>query len=215
MILELEHVTGTGKHFHLEDISFSIEPGYLAGLAGKNGAGKTTLLHYILDRKKRYQGSIRLLGEDIHQCHERTLDRIGFVSEENQFLEKSSVRENARLYGAFYRGWSEKIFERAAERMQVPLSREIENLSRGEFMKFQMAFAMAHRPVLYLLDEATAGMDPIFRKDFFQILSEVIQTEEASVLMITHSVEELEKRMDYVGIMEKGHLLSFGESGEE
>lgn len=214
MILELEHVTGKGRHFHLEDISFSIEPGYLIGLAGKNGAGKTTLLHYILDRKKRYQGNIRLLGEEIHTCHEKILDRIGFVSEENQFLLKGSVSENAALYGNFYSNWSKELFQENAKRMEVPLGREVGALSRGEFMKFQMAFAMAHKPVLYILDEATAGMDPMFRKEFFQILSEVIREEEASVLMTTHSVEELEKRMDYVGIMEKGRLVSFGESGE-
>lgn len=214
MILEFEQVTGKGKDFYLQDISFSVEAGYLIGLAGKNGAGKTTLLNYILDEKKQYEGSIRLMGEEIHRCHEKTLDRIGFVSEDNQFLMRSSVEDNAMLYGSFYSNWSKELFIENVKRMKVPMYQSVGALSRGEYMKFQMAFAMAHKPVLYILDEATAGMDPIFRKEFFRILSEVIREEEASVLMTTHSVEELEKRMDYVGIMEKGRLLSFEESGE-
>lgn len=79
-------------------------------------------------------------------------------------------------------------------------------------MRFQMAFAMAHGTKLYLLDEATAGMDPVFRVDFFKILHEVIAEEEASVLMATHLAEELEHKMDYVGIMEEGRMVSFGEN---
>ena len=80
-------------------------------------------------------------------------------------------------------------------------------------MKFQMAFAVAHHPVLYLLDEVTAGMNPVFRVDFFKILQEVIATEEASVLMTSHIREEMDRKMDYVGIMEKGRMTSFGETG--
>ena len=76
-------------------------------------------------------------------------------------------------------------------------------------MKFQLALAMAHRPKLYLIDEATAGMDPIFRKEFFRMLRTMIQSEEASVLLITHIEEELEVAMDYVGVMEDGRLISF------
>ena len=85
-------------------------------------------------------------------------------------------------------------------------------MSRGELMKFQMAFAMAHKPALYLLDEVTAGMDPVFRIDFFKMLQEVIQTEEASVLMTSHIQTEIGQKTDYVGIMEVGRLVEFGES---
>ena len=81
-------------------------------------------------------------------------------------------------------------------------------------MKFQMAFAMAHKPSIYLLDEVTAGMDPVFRIDFFKILHEVIAEEKASVLMTSHIQEEIKMKMDYVGIMEQGKMVSFGERVE-
>ena len=85
-------------------------------------------------------------------------------------------------------------------------------MSRGEKLKFQMAFAMAHGTKLYLLDEVTVGMDPVFRLDFFKILQKVIEKEEAAVLMTSHIMSEIQQKTDYVGILKEGRLLHFGES---
>ncbi len=79
-------------------------------------------------------------------------------------------------------------------------------------MKFQLAFAVAHRPKLYLLDEATAGMDPVFRIDFYRILRELLEGENCGIILSTHIEEEIEKQLDYVGMLEEGRLVSFGEN---
>ena len=85
-------------------------------------------------------------------------------------------------------------------------------MSRGDLFKFQIAFAMAHKPALYLIDEVTAGMDPVFRIDYFKILQEIIAEENASILMTSHIQDEIQRKMDYVGIMEDGKLIEFGET---
>lgn len=212
-MLEFSHVTGKSRRFHLEDVSFALPAGYLMGLAGKNGAGKTTLLDYIMAPGQQYEGEILLDGVDIRENHTAALEQIGFVSERNHFLENCSAAENARLLGGLYRNFDVELFTNALKQMEMSAAgKSIEKLSRGERMRFQMAFALAHRPKIYLLDEATAGMDPVFRVDFFKILHRVIETEEASVLMATHIEEELELRMDYVGILEQGRMISFGEN---
>ena len=209
LILEFKHVTGCSRKFKLEDINFALEPGYMMGLSGKNGAGKTTLINYILDEKVRYTGEILVDGKNTKNGREAILDIIGFISEENIFFEEYSLRQNAELLGPFYSKWDMEVFEKSLKEMGLSMGQRIAQLSRGEYMKFQLAFAKAHRPKLYLLDEATAGMDPIFRKEFFRFLRKVIMDEEASVLMITHIEEELEEQMDYIGIMEEGKLVSF------
>lgn len=214
MLLEFEHVTGTSKKFRLEDVSFSLPAGYIMGLAGKNGAGKTTLIDYIMNPKKNYTGTIRLSGEDIHQNRAYRNNKIGFVSEENEFLRERSASQNAEILSVFYEDWDMDLFRSAMQKMNLSTTKVVGKMSRGEQMKFQMAFAMAHKPVLYLLDEVTAGMDPVFRIDFFKILQEVIETEEASVLMTSHIRDEITKKMDFAGVLEKGKLISFGESIE-
>lgn len=214
MLLEFEHVTGTSKKFHLEDIHFSLPAGYIMGLAGKNGAGKTTLIDYIMNPKVRYTGTIRIDGADIRKNLIKTRNQVGFVSEENRFLKERSALQNAEILGPLYEVWDMELFREALNKMDLPPTRVVGKMSRGELMKFQMAFAMAHKPVLYLLDEVTVGMDPVFRIDFFKMLQEVIRTEEASVLMTSHIQTEIGQKMDYVGIMEAGRLIQFGESIE-
>ena len=212
MLLEFEHVTGVSDKFRLQDVSFALPAGYIMGLAGKNGAGKTTLLDYIMNPKLQYTGIIRINGVDIRENHVLIKNKIGFLSDENKFLNKRTAMQNAEILGTLYEEWDMGIFKEAMEKMDLPTSRTVGQMSRGENMRFQMAFAMAHKPVLYLLDEVTAGMDPVFRIDFFKMLQEVIKTEEASILMTSHIQSEIGQKMDYVGILEAGCLKEFGES---
>lgn len=212
MLLEFEHVTGIKGEFRLQDISFSLPAGYIMGLAGKNGAGKTTLIDYIMSPKQRYTGTILINGVDIRENHVQMKNKIGFISDENQFLNKRTAIQNAEILGSLYEEWDMEIFKAAMKQMGLSTGALVGKMSRGEMMRFQMAFAMAHKPVLYLLDEVTAGMDPVFRIDFFRMLQEVIKTEEASVLMTSHIQSEIGQKMDYVGILEAGYLKAFGES---
>ena len=212
MLLEFEHVTGTNKKFALHDISFALPAGYIMGLAGKNGAGKSTLIGYIVNARKQYTGVIRINGTDIRKDFTAIKNAIGFVSEQNHFFDERSAMQNAELLGRFYENWDMDCFKEQMHRMQVPTSRSVGKLSRGENFRFQMAFAIAHKPSLYLLDEVTAGMDPVFRIEFFKVLQEAIADEQASVLMTSHIAEEMHRKMDYIGVLEQGQMISFEES---
>lgn len=212
MILEFSHVTGRTGKFHLENINFAVPAGYICGLMGANGAGKTTLLRYIMENKQLYRGCIRINGVDIRENHASMMNKIGFVSDENTFFEERTAEQNVEMLGRFYEDFDKATFYNAMKQMELSPKKTYGKMSRGEVMKFQMAFAMAHHPVLYLLDEVTAGMDPVFRIDFFKILQQVIADEKASVLMTSHIASEMERKTDYVGILENGRLVKFGES---
>lgn len=216
-ILSFEHVTGISRkfplqNFTLKNISFTMEAGYLYGLVGENGAGKTTLMNYILRENIKYEGQICIEGTDIRKEHTKILNKIGFVSEDNRFFEECTCRQNADFLGMFYDSFNREKFLETMDSMKLSGGKIYKNMSRGERLKFQLAFAMAHNPSLYLLDEATAGMDPVFRVDFFHLLQQLILDERAAVLITSHIPSEIERKTDFVGVMKNGSLVAFGES---
>lgn len=198
--------------FKLQDINFALPKGYIMGLIGKNSAGKTTFFDYIMDEKKKYSGELILEGKEIHEDHIQVLDQIGFVSEKNKFMELRTARQNAAMLGPFYSAFDMDLFENIMEQLQLSTSKTIGRMSRGELVKFQLSFAASHHPKLFLLDEATAGMDPVFRIDFYKMLRHLIEKEDCSVILSTHIEEEIEKQIDYIGILEEGKFISFGEN---
>ncbi|MBO5165464.1 MAG: ABC transporter ATP-binding protein [Lachnospiraceae bacterium] len=215
MELSFEKVSGTGKKAFLQKISFTVKEGYITGLIGANGAGKTTLFHTVMDENAKYEGVIRIDGQDIKECRETIMNRIGFISEEQQFFMDKTAGENVKLYAGVYDVFKEEVFSKFMHRMGLSPGKTVGKMSRGEYLKFQVAFAMAHDSKLFLLDEVTAGMDPVFKKEFFKILHEIVQDETVAVLMSTHIKEEVDMHMDYVARLECGHLVSFKEASEE
>lgn len=211
-ILEFQGVSGIGKGFSLKEISFVLEPGYIMGVTGKNGAGKTTLLKTIIEPDIRYQGEILLNGTKIENRERHYMNHIGYVAEDNIFQKYWSAAKNAELYSKVYDNWDMKLFQQYMSLFDIILPRKVGLLSRGEFIKFQMAFAIAHHSKLFLLDEATAGMDPVFRREFFQIIRRLMEPGEVSVIMTTQIMEELEFKVDYVAVMEEGRMVSFKEA---
>ena len=212
MILEFINVTGTSKKYSLQDISFSLEPGYIMGLAGKNGAGKSTLLDYIMNPRQQYTGEIKINGVNIRENHRYMLNKLGFISDNNSFLLDRTAEQNAEILGVLYEEWDKGIFYNAMKKMDLSVKKTVGKMSRGELFKFQTAFAMAHNPAVYLIDEVTAGMDPVFRIDYFKMLQEIIADEKASIIMTSHIQDEIHRKMDYVGIMEDGKLVQFGDT---
>lgn len=212
MILVFQNVTGKKRRFYLKNISMKLEPGYIYGLIGENGAGKTTLMKYILNENCKYEGNIYVGGIDIRGNHAKVMNKIGYVSEDNSFFEEGTGEQNARMLGMLYDDFCMERFREVMQLMKVSVSKTYKLMSRGERLKFQLAFAIAHSPCLYLLDEVTAGMDSVFRLEFFEMLRELIKDEKCSILMTSHIMSEIERKTDYVAIMENGQLGEFMES---
>lgn len=213
-ILEIKNLTRKIKGFSLDNINLTIESGFIYGLMGINGAGKSTLLKTIMEPKARYTGDIFFKGQSLKENHATLMNQIGFISEDVKYLEHCSLLENATTLGTFYDEFDMDLFKSTLSDMELSSGKIYEKLSRGENMKFQLAFHIAHKPSLYLLDEVTAGMDPVFRIEFFKILQKLLVDESVSILMTSHLKNEMETKADYLGILKAGKLLEFAESSQ-
>lgn len=212
--LEFKDVTGKGFGFKLKNVSMTLENGYIYAVTGKNGAGKTTLFNYILTEKQRYTGSIRLSGYELARNHAKAMEITGLVSEDNTFFENRTGRQNAEILGLVYDNFDMELFDKCMKKMNASSQTTLWRMSRGERMKFQLAFAIAHHSRLYLLDEATAGMDAVFKIELFDMLRQLIAGEDCCVLMTTHDMSEIAKNTDYAAVMDNGTLGKFRESIE-
>ncbi|MGD8376933.1 MAG: ABC transporter ATP-binding protein [Acidobacteriota bacterium] len=212
--LQLEGVGKTYKGFALRDVSFSLPRGYIMGLIGPNGAGKTTLIKLILNLVRRRTGRIRVLGLDNLEDEIQVKSRIGYVPDEPHFPEDIRLRDLKAATAPFYPGWSDTTFERIASEFELPMARKFKKLSHGTKMKFALALALSHGAELIILDEPTAGLDPVFRRQFLDRLAGLLQDGKASVLFSTHLTTDLERTADFVTFLRAGRVM-FSEPKDE
>ncbi|RKI39660.1 ABC transporter ATP-binding protein [bacterium D16-51] len=213
-MIAFEHVTTKGKGFRLQDVSFRLEDGYIMALAGENGAGKTTLLKHILETNISYQGRILIDGMDMKKERNACLERIALVSDGYRMPVNYTVQSVCDLYRGFYNNWNQEILEEFFRKMGVLGNEQIGNLSRGGYFRMQLALGLAHRADVFLMDEATSGMDPVFRRELWRFMRD-ITAEGADILLVTHILDEIRLKCDYRGILEEGRLVRWEEAGLE
>lgn len=213
-ILELRGVTKHYQGFSLRDMSFSLPRGYVCGLIGPNGAGKTTIVKLILGLVRPSGGALRVFGQDPASAEVAVKDRIGFVHEVPALYEHLDIRAIASITRRFYSRWDQPLFETLIREFDVPASKRFGALSRGTRTKAALVLALSHHAELLVLDEPTAGLDPIFRRSLLDRLAACVEDGRASVLLSTHTTGDLERMADYVTFIREGRLV-FSSTREE
>lgn len=207
MLLELKDVSKRLGKFHLDHISLELPEGYIMGLIGPNGAGKTTLLHLILGLYQPNEGEILLDGMNYRENERNIRNQTGVVLLERMFDDGMTLRENGDFYGKYYKNYDAQTLEAYLKRFSLEPQRKYKALSKGEELKFQLAFALSHQPKLLVMDEPAGSFDPEFRAEFFGVLKEFMADGTKSVIISTHLTEDLDKMADYITYLEKGKCL--------
>lgn len=206
-MVKLELVSKKLGNFSLQDINVELPVGYICGLIGPNGSGKTTLLHLIMGLYQQDTGEIYVMGQQFPQEEAAIHNEMGVVLQERLFDDYLTLQENASYYGRYYSHYEEDYFLQLLERFELQPHQKYSGLSKGEELKFQYAFALAHHPRLLILDEPTGNFDPEFREEFLASLKEFIADGERSVILATHITEDLDRMADYIIYLEKGKVL--------
>ena len=202
----LRGITKQYKDFTLGPVDMTVPAGSIVGLIGENGAGKTTLLKILCGVNRADDGTVDLLGGSPADAATRA--KIGVVFEDAYFYESlTPAQVGASLRGIFGPAWDAGYLAALLEQFHLPPKKSIKEFSRGMRMKLNLASALAHRPGLLVLDEATAGLDPVVRGELLDLFLEFIQDERHSIVMSSHITADLEQIADSIAYLHNGQLL--------
>lgn len=206
-IIEIKNLTKEYEDFKLNNISFSLDRGYIMGFIGENGAGKTTTIKLIMNLLKRDEGEIQIFGKDNIDNEREIKERIGFVYDECFYYENLSIKDNEKIISGFYKRWNTKVFENYLRKFNLNKKQKVKELSKGMKMKFAIALALSHNAEFLILDEPASGLDPVMRRDILDVFQEVIQDEKVGILISSHIISDLEKISDYITYIQKGKIV--------
>ena len=206
--IEISGLCKSYGDFALQDVSLTLPGGAIMGLIGENGAGKTTLIKCILNLIQRDSGHITLLGYDNVREERLAKAEIGVVLDECFFHDTLRPRDVGAILAPVFRDrWDAGLYRDYLDKFQLPQGKLIKEFSRGMKMKLSLAAALAHRPRLLLLDEATAGLDPVVRDEILDEFLAFICDEEHSILISSHITSDLEKAADYITYLHQGRVV--------
>lgn len=212
-LLELKGASRrVSDRFSLRDVTLTVEPGQIIGFVGANGAGKTTTIRAALGLIKLDAGEVHLFGQHCGtdapgEAQRHLRSRVGLVLDTCPFPSTLKVGQIETLVGPAYPTWSCETFARFIDRFGLDPKAKVKDLSRGMGMKLQLACALSHNAKLLVLDEATAGLDPMAREELLDELLAFVSGGQRSVLLSSHITSDLDRAADRVICIDNGSIV--------
>ncbi|PAD33778.1 ABC transporter ATP-binding protein [Terribacillus saccharophilus] len=206
-VVEFNNVTKRFKDFSVKNIDLQVKRGFVHGFIGANGAGKSTMIKMIMNLLKPDAGEVSVFGMD-YKTHEKAIkERIGFVYDGNVFFENLNLKDIKRIVSPAYKHWDNALFSQYVEQFELPLNKSIKKFSKGMQMKASLAIALSHHAELIIMDEPTAGLDPIFRRELLGVLQELMLDGNRTIFFSTHITTDLNRIADYIAFINRGELV--------
>jgi ABC-2 type transport system ATP-binding protein len=206
MMIEIEGLWKRyGRFDAVRGLDLSVPEGSAFVLVGPNGAGKTTTIKTAMNMIEPDKGRITVMGVDSRRLAAGDYARIGYVSENQHLPDGLSVAQFLAYLRPFYPTWDRELEAAILGQSHLPPERRIRNLSHGMRMKLTLVGALAFRPKLLILDEPFSGLDPLVRDEFMELL--LGQVGDATLLMSSHELGEVEGVATHIGFIDQGRLL--------
>ena len=206
-VISLERLTKSyGSQRGIVDVDLTVEQGETFGFLGPNGAGKTTTIRTMLDLIRPTGGRALIFGIESSVDPVAIHRRVGYIPGEFALYDRLTGQQTLE-YFANLRGGVDRAYQaQLVERFELDASRRFKEYSKGNKQKVGVVTALQHRPELLVLDEPTAGLDPLVQQTFFEVLREAV-ADGATVFLSSHILSEVEKSCDRVAIIRDGRLV--------
>ncbi len=206
-IIEVNHLTKYyGKSRGIVDVSFNVEDGEIFGFIGPNGAGKSTTIRLFLSLIFPTKGDAKIFGKDCIQFGPELRQEIGYLPSEVFYYEGMKVLDLLKYSASFFKkDCTKRLFE-LADVMELDLNRRINDLSYGNKKKVGIVQGLLHQPKLIILDEPTAGLDPLMQHKFFNLIREE-NKRGATIFFSSHILGEVQRLCNRVAIIKEGSII--------
>jgi ABC-2 type transport system ATP-binding protein len=204
---QFKEVVKRYPEFQLGPLNLELEPGVVLGYIGPNGSGKTTTMHCLTGLVKADEGEMYVFGMPNHPNKPAWKLDIGYVGDIHVFYERWSGEKNLQFLSQFYPNWSHERALELARRFNLPLNKRAKDLSSGNRVKLSLVSALAHSPRLLLLDEPTAGIDPVVRTEVLDVLFEVLEQGDRAIFYSTHILSDISRLADELAFLHDGQIM--------
>ena len=206
-MLEMRNVTKTfGDFAALKELSLNVPRGSVYGLVGPNGAGKSTAIRILTGVYKPDTGTVTMDGQPTFE-NPQIKARIGYIPDEVFYFPSASLEEMHRFYRGVYPNFDEELYRKLQDVFQLPPKGQMRRLSKGLQKQAAFHLTLCTQPDVMILDEPVDGLDPVMRRQVWSLVLSDVAQRGTTVLISSHNLRELEDVCDYVGIMDRGHML--------
>lgn len=196
-----------GKTSVLNGVDFEVHAGEICGFLGRNGVGKSTAIRILMGIQKADAGEIQILGKPLKGNVLELRQRIGYVAQEQNFYPWMTSASLGKFAAGLYRNWNQSRYDELIEQFQLPPKMKVETFSGGMKAKIALALALGAEPELLLLDEPTAGMDPVVRREFLQIVNGRTRDRGMTTFFSSHLISDVEAIADRICILDDGKMI--------
>jgi ABC-2 type transport system ATP-binding protein len=189
------------------DLDLEVRAGEVFGFLGPNGAGKTTTIRMLLDEIRPTNGGASILGFDAHADSVEIRRHIGYIPGDLAMYPNLTGKDTLTYFGNLRGGVDWQHVDALAERLEADLSKKVGDLSTGNRQKVGIIQAFMNRPEVLIMDEPSSGLDPLVQRTFQDMMKEVT-ADGASVFLSSHTLSEVQRAADRVGIIRSGHLIA-------
>jgi len=204
-VIEVRNLTHFyGQRRIYEDLNFFVEPGRIFGLLGKNGVGKTTLIKLLMGFLRPVSGTCQVYGDISHALSPATRRRVGLLFEGHLAHDYLTIEQAEAFQSRWYPKWRRDRYYDLVDRLALPYSHKIKNMSEGQRSQVVLGLLMAQDPDLLILDDYTMGLDAGYRRLFLDYLTDFVRDGQKTVFVTSHVVQDLEQLVDDVIFLQRG-----------